>query len=197
MYSAATTRLLDRAAEVFIDHGYATLTMAQLGELCGLQRRALYYHFHSKEDMFRAVLRVRNAHYQALADRVAAQALERDDSIEQVIGHWLDTRYGEFRRRLLVSPHAAELNTMAFAVGLDIMLDVARETNLKLQTLIAALVAQKRLRLRPGMTAERAAQMISDAARGVNQARPAIPADELAARYYAITEALLFGCALR
>jgi AcrR family transcriptional regulator len=197
VYSAATIRLLERASEAFVAHGYAELTMGRLGELCGLQRRALYYHFHNKEELFRAVLRVRNAHFQALADEVAAQALECGDPVAQIMGRWLDTRYGEVRRQLAGSPHGAELNTVAFAVGLDIMLDEARETNLKLQALIEGLVAQKRLQLRAGTSAENAAQMISDGARGVNQARPAVPAGQLAARYHAIAEAILFGCAVK
>ena len=196
VYRAAAARLVERASEVFLAHGYAALNMARLAELCGLQRRALYYHFHSKEELFRAVLRLRNDHYQAMADNVAAAALERGAPAGQVLGDWLDTRYGHVRRLLLASPHAAELNTVAFGIGLDVMIDEAHRTNLKLQALIEDLAAQGRLHLRPRISAETAAQMIADGARGVNQARPPIPADQLAARYHAIADAILFGCAV-
>lgn len=196
VYRAAAARLIERASEVFLAHGYATLNMAQLAELCGLQRRALYYHFHSKEELFRAVLSLRNDYFQTMADDMAAAALERGDPAEQVIGDWLDNRYGHVRRLLLDSPHAAELNTVAFGIGLDLMIDEARRSNLRLEALIKDLVAQGRLHLRPGISAGNAAQMIADGARGVNQARPPIPAGILAARYHAIADAILFGCAI-
>lgn len=195
-YGAATIRIINRANQVFFEHGYSAVTMSMVGELCGLGRRALYYHFHSKEELFRATIRTENGHLQALADAAAEAALQRGGGAEEVIGGWLDTRYGEFRRRLHVSPHGAELNQVAFRVATDIMIDVAIEANRKLEQLIAGLISQGRLRLRPGVSTTTAARMIADGARGVNQARPPIPENELASRYFAIAEAILFGCAL-
>ena len=195
-FSAATARIVERADVAFWTLGYAAPTMATLGELCGLGRRALYYHFHSKEELFRAVLRLRNVKDQAAADAVAEQALARGDPAADAIGAWLDARFGDTRRRVLASPHGREINDVALHVGPDIMIEVAYVTNRQLAALVAALCAQGRLRLKPGVSAETAAMMVADGARGVNQARPPIPDNEVAARYRAIAEAILFGCAV-
>ena len=193
---AATSKIIERAEEAFMAHGYAAPTMAMLGEACGLSRRALYYHFHSKEELFRGMLRHFNAKYLANAGAVAEQALERGDGSAEVIGAYLDARYGETRRRLGGSPHGRELNDIAFRLGSDIMIEVAYEANRALAEIIEALCATGRLRLRPGASADTAAAMVADGARGVNQARPPIPEGELAARYQGIADAILFGCAI-
>ena len=193
---AATAKIIERAEEAFMAHGYAAPTMAMLGAACGLSRRALYYHFHSKEELFRGVLSYFNAKYLAAADAIAEQALVRGDGATEVIGAYLDARYGETRRRLAGSPHGHELNDIGFRVGTDIMIDVAYEANRRLAEIVEVLCASGRLRLRPGTSADVAAAMIADGARGVNQARPPIPEGELAARYHAIADAVLFGCAI-
>ncbi len=194
-FGAATAKIVERAEAAFWAQGYAAPTMAVLGEACGLGRRALYYHFRSKEDLFRGVIRHFNAKYQEAAETIADQALERGDGAAEVIGAYLDARYGETRRRLLASPHGRELNDIGFRVGSDIMIDVAYEANRRLADIIEALCASDRLRLRPGISSDVAAAMIADGARGVNQARPPIPEGELEARYHAIANAILFGCA--
>ena len=193
---AATAKIIERAEKAFMAHGYATPTMAMLGEACGLSRRALYYHFHSKEELFRGMMRHFNAKHLASAAAVAEQALERGDGAAAVIGAYLDDRYGGTRRKLAASPHWRELNDIAFRLGSDIMIEVAYEANRALAEIIEVLCATGRLRLRPGTSADTAAAMVADGARGVNQARPPIPEGELAARYQAIADAILFGCAI-
>jgi len=195
-FSAATAKMLDKAEAAFWAQGYAAPTMAMLGEACGLGRRALYYHFRSKEDVFRGVMRHFNAKYLEAAEKVAEQGLERGDGAAEVVGAYLDARYGPTRRRLATSPHGREINDTGFRVGPDIMIEVAYEANLQVTNIIEALCASGRLRLRPGISSDIAAAMITDGARGVNQARPPIPEDEIAARYYAIANAILFGCAI-
>jgi AcrR family transcriptional regulator len=195
-FSAATARIVEKARAAFLAYGYAEPTMAMLGEWCGLGRRALYYHFHSKEDLYRASLRLRNERDQAAADAVAEQALARGDPPAEAIGDWLDARFGATRRDLLASPHGAELNDVAFRIGSDIMIEVAYDTNRKLAAFVADLCARGSLRLRPGVAAPGAALLLADGARGVNQARPPIPADEIGLRYRAIVDAILFGCAV-
>lgn len=195
-FSAATARIVEEADAAFLAHGYAQPTMAELAELCGVGRRALYYHFHDKEELFRAVMRHFNAKYQAEADIYGTRALERGDPPAEIIGGWLDTRFGETRRKLLASRFGGELNTVGFRIGSDIMIEVSYETNRKLGDLVATLAGKGHLKLKPGISADVAAQMLADGARGVNQQRPPIPDAELGARYRAIVTAILFGCAV-
>jgi len=72
--------------------------------------------------------------------------------------------------------HGAEMNAMAFKIASDIMIEVSHETQAELVRLLDDLVARGLLRLRPGLTTQETAQLIGDGARGVNQARPPIPA---------------------
>ncbi len=76
------------------------------------------------------------------------------------------------------------------------MIEVSYETNRKLGDLVATLAGKGHLKLKPGISADVAAQMLADGARGVNQQRPPIPDAELGARYRAIVTAILFGCAV-
>ena len=68
----ARTRIVRRANDAFLAHGYGDLTMSQLAQICGLTRRALYHHFSSKEDVFRAVVRLNTLAATEAADRAAA-----------------------------------------------------------------------------------------------------------------------------
>ncbi|MEV8630481.1 ScbR family autoregulator-binding transcription factor [Streptosporangium sp. NPDC051023] len=49
-------RILEGAAEVFEEYGYAATTMAVILERCGVTKGALYFHFSSKEELARAIL---------------------------------------------------------------------------------------------------------------------------------------------
>ena len=55
--SRATRRLfLDTSRELFAEHGYAATSIEDIVQATGLTRGALYHHWTSKEDLFRAVL---------------------------------------------------------------------------------------------------------------------------------------------
>ncbi len=55
--SAATRqRVLDEAARLFREHGYAATTLGDIAEAAGLRTASLYYHFGSKEDLVEAIL---------------------------------------------------------------------------------------------------------------------------------------------
>jgi AcrR family transcriptional regulator len=59
-------RVLRVAADIFAERGYHGTSVAELGELAGLKRGALYYHIGSKEDLL-----------YDLCQRHVAEALER------------------------------------------------------------------------------------------------------------------------
>jgi AcrR family transcriptional regulator len=66
-------RILDAAARVFRDQGYAGATLGDIAASAGLQAGSLYYHFDSREALVDAVMAqgTRRAHHQA-RQRLAA-----------------------------------------------------------------------------------------------------------------------------
>jgi AcrR family transcriptional regulator len=48
--------ILDKAKNLFIEHGYHGLSMREIAEAVGVSKPALYYHFKDKEELFIAVL---------------------------------------------------------------------------------------------------------------------------------------------
>ena len=65
------SRILTGAAEAFAEHGFAGATIADIMTRSGVTKRALYFHFDTKEEVADAVLA---AHTTWLRDAVAALA---------------------------------------------------------------------------------------------------------------------------
>ena len=197
-FDSAKVKLVHHARQVFLRLGYDAPTMTVLADGCGLTRRGLYHHFKSKEDLFRASLKIGNIEALEAGDTAAHAMLASGGSALDVIASWLDTRFGTTRRNLGLSPHAAELNDTAFRIATDIMIEVSYRSNRALTTLIE-LQGKKLLQLglnaSPGRTCG-AAQL--PMARGVGQVATAtIPNSQIAQHYREITEAILYGCATR
>jgi AcrR family transcriptional regulator len=189
------TRIVAAAHKAFIAKGFEALTMNDIADICGLKRRTIYYHFSSKEDLFRASLRLRNVTAVIDGERASREALERQADAVDVITAWIDARFGETRREVGSTPYGRELNDTAFRLATDIMIEVSYESNRKLAELVGELDRRGLLVLRNGYGPERIGRLLGDGARGVNQARPPVPNDEIAARYRDIVEVILFGCA--
>lgn len=51
-------RILDAAAKIFRDQGYANARLADIAELAGMQTGSLYYHFDSREALVTEILRL-------------------------------------------------------------------------------------------------------------------------------------------
>ncbi|MGH2599631.1 MAG: TetR/AcrR family transcriptional regulator [Dehalococcoidia bacterium] len=75
-YEHTRRRLLDVAARLFAEQGYAGTGTEEVVRQAGVTRGALYYHFRDKRDLFRAV--VEDLQQQALLDVQAAGATAAD-----------------------------------------------------------------------------------------------------------------------
>lgn len=192
----AKTRILRHANDAFLAFGFDGLTMAKLAELCGLSRRGLYHHFKNKEEVFRSLLRMTNGEDFERGDEAAQAALSRGANAVDVIGGWLDARFGFRRRALGSSPFGREVNEAAFRVAPDVMIEVSYETNRRLAQLVTKLAQAGQVQQRPGVTADKIGRLLGDGARGVNQARPPIPNNLIGQHYRDIAEAILFGTVL-
>ena len=51
-------RILDAAAKVFREQGYANARLADIAELADMQTGSLYYHFDGREDLVAEILRL-------------------------------------------------------------------------------------------------------------------------------------------
>ena len=49
-------QIVEMATRLFSQHGFGRVTMKMLAEACGVTEPALYRHFHSKDDVYEAVL---------------------------------------------------------------------------------------------------------------------------------------------
>lgn len=72
----ATRRaLLEAAAHLFIEHGYARTSINEISNLSGRTSGAVYFHYSSKEKLALAVVREQFAAWPMLADRYAAPGI--------------------------------------------------------------------------------------------------------------------------
>ncbi|WP_018685297.1 TetR/AcrR family transcriptional regulator [Actinokineospora enzanensis] len=73
-------RILDRAAALFAQHGYAATSLQALADAVGLSKPGLLHHFPSKEALFEAATAMGREHGRRLFEQVAplAEGPERD-----------------------------------------------------------------------------------------------------------------------
>ena len=187
--------LLARVTKAFMDRGYQHMTMVALSESCGFTRRSIYNYFANKDEAFRAMFREYNRVILDQAWRHAADLRQSGLSVLDIISGLLDIRYGDVWRLLKASPHAAEIKGTAFALCLDIMMELAESFQRDLASLIDELVVEGRLTVKSTFTTEQLAQMLADAARGVNQIYPAADIEALSLQYRRTCEAILYGYA--
>ena len=54
-----TETLLEKAAEVFIEHGYQRTSMEEIARRAGTTKQTLYARFPTKSDLFKEIVRAR------------------------------------------------------------------------------------------------------------------------------------------
>jgi AcrR family transcriptional regulator len=79
---ATRAALIVTARRLFAEHGYAGVGTEELVRAAGVTRGALYHHFDGKADLFGAVFEQIE---QELAERLAAEALSRNDPWEGLL----------------------------------------------------------------------------------------------------------------
>ncbi len=190
-----TPELLARVTKAFIDRGYQHMTMVALSESCGFTRRSIYNYFANKDEAYRAMFRHYNLVVIDRAWKHVSELRKADASVLDIVSGLLDIRYGDTWRLLDPSPHAAEIKGTAFAICLDIMIELATDFQRDVEHLIDELAAEGKMTLKDPFTSAQLAQMLTDSARGVNQVYPAADVNGLSAQYRRTCEAILYGYA--
>ena len=190
-----TPELLARVTRAFVDRGYQHMTMVALSESCGFTRRSIYNYFANKDEAFRAMFRQYNLEGIDRAWKHVSELRKADASVLDIVTGLIDVRYGDTWRLLDPSPHGAEIKGTAFAICLDIMIELAADFQRDVEHLLDELAAEGRLTLKPAFSSAQLAQMLTDSARGVNQVYPAADINGLTDKYRRTCEAILYGYA--
>ena len=155
----------------------------------------MYYYFSNKEDAFRAIIQFRNNEAVESGLEAGKAIRARGGSALDIIVEILDIRYGDTRRRVILSPHTVELNAEAFKRCRDLMIQSAIDFQGELEALIVDLGKSRLLKLNGRFTPAQIAQGLADGGRAVNQALPPIAAEDFSGRYRQMCEMVLYGCA--
>jgi AcrR family transcriptional regulator len=79
-------RILDEAAALFLERGYAGTSLREIAAASGMKAGSLYYHFASKDELLQAILR-RGMEVMVEAFREATEATCDCDGFTQVAAH--------------------------------------------------------------------------------------------------------------
>ena len=187
--------MLLQMEQALFAHGYSGLTMEQFADACNFSRRALYFYFSNKPEVFRAIVRYRNELGLTTGFAAGRKRWSEGGNALEILAEIINIRYGDLRRVAHTSPHLVELNSEVFRRCNDIVRDVAIYFESELAKLILELQRDGLLQLRPDVTAEQLAQALANGARGVNQRIPAVAPEELEHRYRDMCRFILYGCA--
>ncbi len=87
--SEARERVLDAAEKLFMDQGYAAISMRDIAGVLGLQQAALYYHVKGKEELFMAVVERNMQRQRTGLEQAIASAPDDLEAQLKAIAHWL------------------------------------------------------------------------------------------------------------
>jgi AcrR family transcriptional regulator len=179
--------------QALFTYGYSDLTMERFAEACNFSRRALYFYFSSKPEVFRAIVRFRNELGLTTGFVAGRKRWSEGGNALEILADIINIRYGDLRRIAHTSPHVVELNAEVFRRCNDIVRDVAIYFENELAKLILELQRDGLLHLRAGVTAEQLAQALANGARGVNQRIPALAPEDLEQGYRDMCRFILYG----
>jgi AcrR family transcriptional regulator len=186
-------RILDAAMLVFRRQGFRRSSIEQAAEAAGLTRQALYHHFKSREDLFRAV--IERLHEHALAAEIAAgEATEKaGGSLADILIAEITARIGQLIVPLEGSPHIEELFSEHLLQARDIYQKYAAHYAAQLASTIARVCRKQRLVLKD-MTAPDFARCVEMAFNGTKSAYPAMqPADAFLRDFGVMVRTLVAG----
>ena len=186
-------RILDAAMLVFRRQGFRRSSIEQAAEAAGLTRQALYHHFKSKEELFRAV--IERLHENALAAEIAAgEATEKaGGSLADILIAEITARIGQVIAPLEGSPHIEELFSEHLLQARDIYQKYTTRYAAQLTSTIER-VCRKQLLVLKDMTAPDLARCVEMAFHGTKSAYPAMqPADAFLRDFGVMVRTLVAG----
>jgi AcrR family transcriptional regulator len=188
------TRILDAATLVFRRHGFRRSSIEQAAEAAGLTRQALYHHFKSKADLFRAV--IEQLHENALAAEIAAAsaAEKAGGSLADILVAQVTGRLTQLIASFDGSPHIEELFSEHLIQARDLYQKYAELYGEQGVATIQRVCRKQRLTLTKGMTSRDFARCIEMAVNGTKSAYPKMhPSDAFLKDLETMIRALVAG----
>lgn len=96
--SEARERVINAAFTLFVQRGYADVSMQQIADEASITKATLYHHFRDKQDLYLATMRTAFTRNQAtLADRIGAEP-EMSFLIREVLAFVLESKRADMQR---------------------------------------------------------------------------------------------------
>ena len=167
-------RILDAAMTVFRLQGFRRSSIEQAAEAAGLTRQALYHHFKSKEELFRAV--IERLYEDAFAAETAAIAAteKAGGGLADVMVAAVAAKLGQLAKSLDGSPHVEELFSEHLAQARDLYMKYVALHGEQLAAAIARICRKQGLTLNAGMTPHDLARCVEMTINGTKSAYPSM-----------------------
>ncbi|HET8522194.1 MAG TPA: helix-turn-helix domain-containing protein [Thermomicrobiales bacterium] len=106
-------RILQAARTMFLERGYADVSMQQIASAAGVTKATLYHHFRDKEDLFIEVVRIEHDSMGQMVLDLIAGAETLEEQLQRIARGVFDVGKGDFGRlaedlRQHVSPERAQ-----------------------------------------------------------------------------------------
>ena len=179
---------------VFRRHGFQRSSIEQAAEAAGLTRQALYHHFKSKQELFRAV--IEQLHDSALAAEIAAAnaAEKAGGSLADILVAGVTARLRRFIASFDGSPHIEELFSEHLLQARDLYQKYAGLYVAHSVATIERVCRKQRLVLAGGMTSPELARCVEMAINGAKSAYPGMqPAEAFVADLNVMARTLVAG----
>src|SRR5688500_9224758 len=98
---ATRRRIIDRAAALFVEQGYAATTLEQIGRAAGVAVQTVYFHFRNKATVLKEVvdvLAVGDDEPVPLLERPWAERMRREPDDRRALAIWLRNSRAVFGR---------------------------------------------------------------------------------------------------
>jgi AcrR family transcriptional regulator len=133
-YEDKKTGILDAAAVLFAQEGYANVKMQDIAKACGVSKSMLYHYFTKKEDVLFAIMKEQIESHLHAAEAVVALPSPAEERLREFVAMWM-RRASEARARITVLMYERKFLSKRQQAAVD---EVAR----RLIDRVSALVAE-------------------------------------------------------
>ncbi|MGB8931412.1 MAG: TetR/AcrR family transcriptional regulator [Anaeromyxobacteraceae bacterium] len=81
--------ILDTAAALFAEMGYANVKMMDVAERCGASKSMLYHYFPAKEDVLYEIIRALSESHLAMAEEIVSKAAPAERRLHEFVTTWV------------------------------------------------------------------------------------------------------------
>jgi len=99
---ATRQQIIETATRLYSENGFERTSVDLVLKTCGISRGALYHHFSSKEELFKAVLEVMEAEIAKKVGAAAQHATNPLDALRAGCNAWLDLARNERIRQIVL-----------------------------------------------------------------------------------------------